>query len=345
MCCQLSYASYCPHPLTQLTILLQLPLSSCTAALVLFGWGEGYWLGRNSWGSDWPKGITPSNGGEAGIFKIKMGSNEVDIEAEVMFSLSGEKDVGNSPNCDYVKASGGTGGDGVACLKVVNTENSCTIKNECMEHVKMIDVAANNVASTPERCGTVIAMERHKKSTTLDPKEEREWKDMTDCCVNKAVKISADSLKTANEAWAAKHAKCPACFKQYMSGKDCMVQNQCTKVVKLYLPLPGSSSTLSTLFDDQSLYSQEPLFCYGRCPEEYIPPPACLVFVQTDKLCTITNKCDTQLDWVIETRVTMPDGSVTGSRTGDSVGAGETHRYDGSLRGHCAEVKVKNDLK
>ena len=290
------------------------------------------------------------------MFKIKMGSNEVGIEAEVMFSLPGEKVVGKPPNCGYVKGSGITADllkiqtDGVACLKVVNTENSCTIKNECTEHVKMIDVAANNVASTQERCGKVIAKAHHHP--TLDPKEEKEYKDQTNCCVNKAVKISADSKKMANEAWAAKHAKCPACMEQKMSadGKYCMIRNTCPNAIKLYLP-----DRKSALFDDNRQYSQEPKFCYGRCPEPYVPPPACLVLVQgkTDKAlsgpaakasraCTFTNNCDTELDWVIETVVSTTNGIRTGSRSGASIGAGETARYGGT---DCAEVKVKNDMK
>jgi hypothetical protein len=99
-------------------------------ALVLFGWGEGFWLGRNSWGSDWPRGITPSNGGEAGVFKIKMGSNEVGIEEKVMFSLPGELPRGaGTTTCDHVTTSGGTGGDGRACIKVTSSATQCKVRD------------------------------------------------------------------------------------------------------------------------------------------------------------------------------------------------------------------------
>ena len=223
-----------------------------------------------------------------------------------------------------MKASGGTGGDGVACLKVVNTENSCTIKNECTEHVKMVDVTSNNVASTLDTCGNVITT----GSRLMDPAQEREWKDQTNCCVNKAVKVSADSKKTADEAWAAKHAKCPACFKQTLTedGKYCKVQNLCPNAIKLILP--GGSSGLIA---DNRKYEQPSQWCYGRCPEPYVPVPACLALVQdTDQTCTFTNNCATELEFIYED-----------SNSGASVGAGETARYGGK----CATVKVKNDIE
>ena len=264
------------------------------------------------------------------MFKIKMGSNEVGIEAEVMFSLPGEKVVGKPPNCGYVKSSGMAADllkiqtDGIACLKVVNTENSCTIKNECTEHVKMIDVTSNNVASTLDTCGSVITAGSH----LIGPKEEQEHTDQIDCCVNKAVKVSADSKKTADEAWAAKHAKCPACFKQTLTedGKYCMVQNKCPNAIKLILPDRSSG-----LIADNRQYKQPPEWCYGRCPEEYVPVPACLALVQdTDQTCTLTNNCATELEFVFED-----------SNSEASVGAEETARYGGK----CATVKVKNDMK
>lgn len=40
-------------------------------AVTLFGWGSGYWLAQNQWGLDW---------GEAGYFRIRMGTNEASIE-------------------------------------------------------------------------------------------------------------------------------------------------------------------------------------------------------------------------------------------------------------------------
>jgi hypothetical protein len=67
--------------------------------------------------------------------------------------------------------------------------------------VKILASSSNNLATTPDKCGTVIG------SISLDPGKDRTFPNLVDCCINKAVKVSASELKSASEAFAAKHAK------------------------------------------------------------------------------------------------------------------------------------------
>lgn len=77
-----------------------------TATVLLHGWGmsEGgvpYWLGRNSWGTDW---------GVGGFFKIRRGTNEAGIESQVFSS-------------EPPRAGG--------CVQVLPQPDSCTLVNVC----------------------------------------------------------------------------------------------------------------------------------------------------------------------------------------------------------------------
>jgi hypothetical protein len=103
-------------------------------AVVLHGWGTSesgidYWLGRNSWGAGW---------GQEGLFKIRRGFNEVDVENEIYYS---------SPNATAEPDVHGE------CVHVQSQESSCLLINTCETETRSVTV--NYLGdSTADNCGS-----------------------------------------------------------------------------------------------------------------------------------------------------------------------------------------------
>jgi len=117
-------------------------------AVSLHGWGKTeagvpFWWGRNSWGTNW---------GIGGLFKIMLGTNELDIEKEVHFPESHDPNAASPPDSECILVET-FHADGVENGEVVETAD-CTLTNVCPDEVRAVTVS---YLGSHENCGSFTA--------------------------------------------------------------------------------------------------------------------------------------------------------------------------------------------